>query len=45
MKVIRRFLRKLFCNHTVKDKIGMSHRRNKNVYQCYQCGKLFYKKY
>ncbi len=44
-RMIKRFFRRLFCNHTVKDVIGFSYRRNKSVYQCCRCGKKSYSRY
>ena len=44
-KTIKRFFRKLFCNHRIKDEIGYSRRRKKIVKQCCKCGKLFYINY
>ncbi len=44
-RVIKRFFKKLFCTHSIKDYLGHSYRRNKNVYQCCRCGKISYSKY
>ena len=44
-RMIKRFFRKLFCKHTVKDEVGYSRRRRRKVYQCCKCGKFFYSRY
>lgn len=41
---IKRFFKKLFCSHRIKDRVGYSRRKHKHVYQCYSCGKFLYLK-